>query len=314
MASPTCEVKDGSGSYTATTNGVNVTPSNVITIRLASTAGVDVWELSCVGADDASSASTINAGLTVDASTKTASFTMPGTVGQALIFQSRINRGQDVNGAAVAAYTTTFGVYALTSGSLRLLAYNEKFEGHSSAGWIKTVNDKIRQGVAAVPTGTGFVHITSGSADAAAKLVENADVHASAAIAASKLNLSTIAQAITSSQTLSAAGLTTTAGFVKKVRSVTGTSTNITNADFHVAVTPTANFTANLPTGAGVLPGESYEVSDPTGAAATYSITLDSGSGNTIDGAQTFVFTDPYGMVSVTCISNSAGVITWKVC
>ena len=41
--------------------------------------------------------------------------------------------------------------------------------------------------VATVPTGTGFPHITAGVQDAAAKLVENADVHASAAIALSKL-------------------------------------------------------------------------------------------------------------------------------
>jgi hypothetical protein len=39
----------------------------------------------------------------------------------------------------------------------------------------------------AIATGTGFPHITSGVKDAAAKLVENADVHASAAIAASKV-------------------------------------------------------------------------------------------------------------------------------
>ena len=42
-------------------------------------------------------------------------------------------------------------------------------------------------GGGSVPTGTGFPHITSGSQDAAAKLVENADVHASAAIALSKI-------------------------------------------------------------------------------------------------------------------------------
>jgi hypothetical protein len=41
----------------------------------------------------------------------------------------------------------------------------------------------------AVPTGTGFRHITSGSEDAAAKLVENVDVHASAGIVESKLAL-----------------------------------------------------------------------------------------------------------------------------
>lgn len=40
------------------------------------------------------------------------------------------------------------------------------------------------------PTGTGFRHVTSGSEDAASKLVENADVSASAAIAESKLALS----------------------------------------------------------------------------------------------------------------------------
>lgn len=36
-------------------------------------------------------------------------------------------------------------------------------------------------------TGTGFVHMSAGAQDAAAKLVENADVHAAAAIAVSKL-------------------------------------------------------------------------------------------------------------------------------
>jgi hypothetical protein len=39
------------------------------------------------------------------------------------------------------------------------------------------------------PTGTGFRHVTGGVEDAAAKLVENGDVHASAGIAESKLGL-----------------------------------------------------------------------------------------------------------------------------
>jgi hypothetical protein len=42
-------------------------------------------------------------------------------------------------------------------------------------------------GGGAAPTGTGFRHITAGVEDAAAKLVEDADVHGSAAIASSKL-------------------------------------------------------------------------------------------------------------------------------
>jgi hypothetical protein len=41
-----------------------------------------------------------------------------------------------------------------------------------------------------VPTGTGFRHITVGDEDSLSKLVENADVHASAAIVESKLALS----------------------------------------------------------------------------------------------------------------------------
>ena len=44
-------------------------------------------------------------------------------------------------------------------------------------------------GAGSTPTGTGFVHVTAGVQDAAAKLVENADVHASAAIVESKLSL-----------------------------------------------------------------------------------------------------------------------------
>lgn len=39
------------------------------------------------------------------------------------------------------------------------------------------------------PTGTGFRHVTAGAEDAASKLVENADVHASGAIVESKLSL-----------------------------------------------------------------------------------------------------------------------------
>jgi hypothetical protein len=52
-----------------------------------------------------------------------------------------------------------------------------------------SVNERtdITLGSASAPTGTGFPHITAGVQDAAAKLVENADVHASAAIAASKV-------------------------------------------------------------------------------------------------------------------------------
>jgi hypothetical protein len=44
-------------------------------------------------------------------------------------------------------------------------------------------------GIPSVPTGTGFVHVTSGAEDSTAKLVLDADVASNAAIAQSKLNL-----------------------------------------------------------------------------------------------------------------------------
>lgn len=44
-------------------------------------------------------------------------------------------------------------------------------------------------GGGSTPTGTGFRHVVTGVEDAAAKLVENADVHSSAAIVESKLSL-----------------------------------------------------------------------------------------------------------------------------
>lgn len=58
-----------------------------------------------------------------------------------------------------------------------------KVTGVGNTGWLAT----NAGATVSAPTGTGFAHVTSGAYDAAAKLVENADVHASAAIASSKL-------------------------------------------------------------------------------------------------------------------------------
>ncbi len=58
------------------------------------------------------------------------------------------------------------------------------------------IGAEIPEGII-VPTGTGFRHIVSGSEDSAAKLVENTDVHASAAIAESKLDLNYATHATT---------------------------------------------------------------------------------------------------------------------
>jgi hypothetical protein len=146
MPSPTCLVKDGSGAYQSTLNGVNVTPGNTVTIALDSSAGVSTWQISCIYSDETTTPATINAGLSVNSVTKTATFTAPA-VGKALIFQSRINGGIGIDGVAVGSYTTTFGIFTLTSEGKRVVALNQTFEGNSTFGWTADLNDLIRTGV-----------------------------------------------------------------------------------------------------------------------------------------------------------------------
>lgn len=375
MVSPACEVKDGSGSYTATTSGVDVTPNNTITIRLASATGVDTWSLTCIGTDENSTAASINSGLSINSTTKTATFTMPNATGRALIFQSKVNNGRDVNGTTQSSYTTTFAVYTLTAASLRVVAVNETTESSATFGWIKQLNAKIRQtSGGSTPTGTGFRHVTSGTEDAAAALVVNADVNAAAAIAGTKISpdfgsqnvvtsgsitggsmrdtalgtglvhsdssgnftSSTLvnadvnasaavagtkispnfgAQAVSTTGSGTFAGLITTKGFRVTVRTVTSTPATVTSDDFHIAVTASAAFAVNLPTGSSTptpTAGDTYEVSDYGGNCATYNITVDAGTGNTIDGSQTYVMSVNNSTVTVRCIATSPSY-KWKL-
>jgi hypothetical protein len=187
MPSPACQVKDGAGAYQATTNGVDVTPTNTVTINLVSSAGVSTWSIRCITTDDQSDAAAITAALVIDSVAKTATFTAP-VAGRAYRFQSQINSGIDSNGVSQTSYTTTFCVYTLTAGGRRAHAVDETFESNATFGWVADINNLIRNpSGASTPTGTGFRHVTAGTEDGATKLVENADVHASAAIALSKL-------------------------------------------------------------------------------------------------------------------------------
>lgn len=142
MPSPICEVKDGAGAYVATTNGVNVTPANTITIRLSNVADVDVWGISCITTDDLSNAATVTSALVVDPNTKTATFTAP-VAGRTYRFRSLINGGIDRNGIAQASYATTFCIYTLTGGK-RVIAVDETTEGDTVFGWAASLNALIR--------------------------------------------------------------------------------------------------------------------------------------------------------------------------
>jgi hypothetical protein len=163
-------------------NGVDVSGGSIPTIALASSYGVSSWSLSCIGADDLNSTAAINATISLNSSSFTASYEHPNTNGVALIFQSTINGGVDANGATQSAYTTTFGVYttvAVATGALRVGSTNETIEGSATYGWMTKVNQAIRQiggvlGPSAVfvanatsqptptPTGGGYLFATGG--------------------------------------------------------------------------------------------------------------------------------------------------------
>lgn len=183
MASSLCQVKIGAGAYAAVAGGINVAPADVITIKLVSAAGVDTgsWSIQCLYTDETKVPATITALLSVNQTTFEATFTVPAGTGQALIFQSQVNND--------ATTRTTFGLYTLV-GSLRCGAVNETYEGSATYGWAAKVNAAIRALAGAsytAPTGTGIPHIVAGVQDAASSLIVNADVHASAAIALSKI-------------------------------------------------------------------------------------------------------------------------------
>lgn len=177
--SPVCTVADGGGAPASTTpTGVNVTAGNTITIALLSNSGVDIWAISVLGTDELSTAPV----LTINSTAKTATYTAPA-VGSATIFKSVVT-----NAATGFTASTTFGVYVPTSGR-RVGANFETIEGDNTFGWAAKLNPIIRTGGGggSTPTGTGFRHVTAGTEDGAAALVQNADVGASAGIVGSKL-------------------------------------------------------------------------------------------------------------------------------
>jgi len=166
MTSPICTVN---GSTTG--NGVNVAKNSTVTIAIADTAGVKNWSLQCLSTDDHLVATNISAGLSINTTTKVATFTSPNVSdGAALIFESKVNGGLDINGRVDESLTTRFGVFVLTdTGNLRVGAFDETVEGSASFGWTAKFNDGIRAAAAGAvtPTVTGTSPIVVGGTPAA---------------------------------------------------------------------------------------------------------------------------------------------------
>lgn len=140
MPSPLCTV-NGS----ATVNGVDVTGATIVTIQLVDVAGAKSWSITCISTDDVNDKAIINSGLSVDAVTKTATFTAPSLPnGSALLFESKVNGGKDADGKVDPTLTTRFGVYVLTSGGARVGAFDETMEGSATFGWLRKINKIIR--------------------------------------------------------------------------------------------------------------------------------------------------------------------------
>lgn len=140
MPNPQCTVNG-----LITTNGVDVAGSSSVTIQLADPAGSKQWSIQCISTDDESSAAAVNASITVNQITKTATFTAPaGSVGAALIFESVVNNQLDISGKVEPTFKTRFGIFILTSVGLRVAAFDETTEGSAAFGWTKKYNDGIR--------------------------------------------------------------------------------------------------------------------------------------------------------------------------
>ncbi len=143
------------------------------------------------------------------------------------------------------------------------------------------------------PTGTGFTHITAGSQDAAAKLVENADVHASAAIALSKTALSANAQTFL--------GTPSSANLKTLVTDETGSGGALVFATSPTLTTPVIN---------GQIQGATVAV-----AAMAIDWTLGPVFTKTLAaGANTFTFANQAsGMVIVVRVTSDGGgsTLTW---
>jgi len=160
---PTCTVKDGAGAPQATTNGVNVTAANTITIALVSTTGVNTWSISVVGTDEL----VATPALTIDSLNKTATFTAPAAP-WSLLFESKVNGGE-LQGVVQSSYTTRFKVCCLTGGGLRLLATGEKLENHATFGWASVVNGPARVGAGTAVT---WANDLAGSTNTSQKVVQ----------------------------------------------------------------------------------------------------------------------------------------------
>lgn len=141
IALPTCVVQTGVGPWLPTDNGVNVDPNVLVSIKLASSAGVSEWYVKVLGTDELMSFPVINGADAVTGKVPSpsgiVSFTIGG-VGSAVVIESTIVTG------AIQPLSTSFGVYVPTVSGYRVGAAGERVEGDAVHGWASKINPLIR--------------------------------------------------------------------------------------------------------------------------------------------------------------------------
>ncbi len=146
--SPLCLVKDGPGPFVPTIGGVDVTPSNTISIKLADSSSVVDWFLEVIGTDETAVTPTL-VGVNplthqVTSPTTIVTFAFPPSQGQAVGFKSTVT---GIGGPL----DVTFGTYSLTSFLTRVGFVTETREGDVNFGWATKVNPIIRNGSGGSP-------------------------------------------------------------------------------------------------------------------------------------------------------------------
>jgi hypothetical protein len=173
--SPICVVKNGGGPFVPTTNGVNVTPTNVISIRLSDTTDVTKWYLQLIGTDELTVPPVLaNVNPTtyeVTTPSSVVTYTAENARGRALLFQSTV---LGVGGPQV----TTFTVYLPTVDGKRVGAAGETREGDAQFGWVKIINPFIRDPSSALPPGTavGQALVWDGVGAYSARFITDTDI------------------------------------------------------------------------------------------------------------------------------------------
>jgi hypothetical protein len=203
MPSPQVTVSDNGGAPVdpvASGTGVNVVAGDTIVIQLQNLAA-DNWSCNLVGQDD----QVVPPTFTLDPVAKNVTFTAPGAP-FALLFESVVDEGDDINGNPVATYRQRFAIYSLATGGFRVLASNERNEGNALFGWIVTINE--------------FIRLLAGGATGGANIVALNDANVTGLASVGNIRIPILALTATRTVTLPAAptpGTTVTIADVRKL-------------------------------------------------------------------------------------------------